>query len=249
MKQTTWLAIANAVVLGLTIFMNYLANALPLNNQTTGEISDRLNILFTPADYAFSIWGLIYLLLIIWVVMLFVSPQGPKVTNEIGLWFIISCVLNVSWLFFFHYEYFFLSLIVMLMLFYSLLIIYRRLKSDSFWLLWRVPFSIYLAWISVATIINIAVVFNSHHLHLLFTPEAWTVLFIWLSTVWAIWFMYQNTDLIYPMVFIWALVGIAMNRPDLPEIEYSAWAMAAVLSIVLLYHLIPMIKDLYKIKK
>ncbi|GAA0454212.1 tryptophan-rich sensory protein [Alkalibacillus silvisoli] len=249
MNRTTWLSAVNGVALGLMILFNYWANALPLNNQTTGEISDRLNILFTPADYTFSIWGLIYLILIIWVVMLFLSPQGAKVTNEIGIWFVISCALNMSWLFFFHYEYFFLSLIVMFMLLYSLFIIYRRLLSEDFWLLWRIPFSIYLAWISVATIINIAIVFSAHHLHLLLTPEAWTVLFIWLSMIWALWFMYQRTDLLYPAVFIFSLIGIANNRPEYPEIAFSAWAMAGVLVIVLLYHLTPMVSDLSKLKK
>ncbi|MFC3524088.1 hypothetical protein ACFOLK_05560 [Marinococcus halophilus] len=125
------LKLLNAVALAVVIAVNGLANALPLNGQTTGSISDSLNVLFTPAGYVFSIWGIIYLLLILWVLRaFFAKPTEEHIYAGIGYMFILSCVFNVLWLFLFHYEIFYGTMAAILGLWVSLGVIYMKIKTS-----------------------------------------------------------------------------------------------------------------------
>ena len=114
-------------VLGL-LLVNGLANSLPLNGLNTGEISDRFDVLFVPAGYVFSIWGLIYLGLIAFSIYQVMPAQreNPRL-RSLGWLFALSCLANITWLFLWHYEYFVLTVVAMLVLLGSLIIIYQRL--------------------------------------------------------------------------------------------------------------------------
>lgn len=158
--------ILNMVALVVTVVVNYLSNTGIFNNETMATISAKFQNLFTPAGYAFSIWGLIYLGL-----FGFVIYYGPfskntdakeKVILNVGWWFAISCVANSLWIFAWLYEYTFLSIPIMILLFISLLKIIgnnrkiiesKDLKTIIFL---RLPFYIYSGWISVALIANVA---------------------------------------------------------------------------------------------
>ena len=146
------------VVTLATIAVNGLATGLPLNGQSTGEISDRFPSLFTPAGYVFSIWGVIYLGLLAYMVYQALPAQrtNPRL-RAIGWPYVISGVANSVWIFLWHYNQFALSLGVMLVLLASLIVIYQRLNP------WRravsgaerwtvhIPFSIYLGWITAVS--------------------------------------------------------------------------------------------------
>ncbi len=145
----------------LMLAVNFLATSLPLNNLTTKEISDSFNIFFVPAGYVFSIWGLIYLGLIGFVVFQSLpANRENEYIAKIGPWFAISNMANAFWLVSFHYQQFALALAFMLALLLSLITIFLRLdigktkvtKAEN-WLV-NVPFSIYLGWITVAAIAN-----------------------------------------------------------------------------------------------
>ena len=141
------------------VLINFLANYLPINGKRTGEISDSLPVLFTPAGYVFSIWLLIYVLLGIWVLRQIPnSRRNEPVYNVSFPWFLLTCLFNGSWILVWHYELFTLSVIVMIALLLSLIILYTKIKSVEHTWLDSAPFSIYLGWISVATITNIAFV-------------------------------------------------------------------------------------------
>jgi hypothetical protein len=154
--------IVNVLAVIVTITMNILANALPLNGQNTGDISDRFQVLFVPAGYVFAIWGLIYIGFITFGVYQALPSQrvNPRL-RRVGYLFALSCVANIAWLFCWHYNQFALSVVVMLALLGLLIAIYLRLeigvKSVSTVEKWMVniPFSVYLGWITVATIANI----------------------------------------------------------------------------------------------
>ena len=155
-----FLTFVNLVALLATIFVNYLANALPFNEKMTGEISDQFNILFKPAGYAFSIWGIIYLSLIAFAIFqVLPSQRHSKFIEKIGPYFLISCFANMLWLVVWHYEFFALSLLVMLILLLALIKIYTSLEfcESVEKLLVRFPFSLYLGWVSVATLVNISI--------------------------------------------------------------------------------------------
>ena len=145
-----------------TIVINGLANALPLNGQTTGEISDRFDVFFVPAGYVFSIWGLIYLGLGAYAIYQAIPAQSDnRRLRRIGVPFTIASLANIAWIFLWHYEQFPLTLVAMLTLLVSLIVTYLRLDisrakvtTAERWTV-DVPFSIYLGWITVATIANV----------------------------------------------------------------------------------------------
>lgn len=226
------------VVLALVgvIVMNGLANALPLNGLQTGEISDRFAIYFVPAGYVFSIWGLIYLALIGYAVFQALPAQRENSRLQaIGYWFVLSCIANVVWLFLWHYEQFTWTLVAMLALLGCLIVIYLRLdvgrsraSLSERWLV-EAPFSIYLGWITVATVANIT--------QLLFylgwsgwglSPEIWFVLVLAAVLVIAGLMAYTRQDIAYLLVLVWALVGIALKHASVSVVSTSAWIAAAV---------------------
>jgi hypothetical protein len=233
-----------AVVLAVmaVIVVNGLANALPLNQQTTGEIANRFEVYFVPAGYVFSIWGLIYLGLIGYGI--FQATPGQRENPRLGSiasLFVLSSAANIAWLFLWHYEQFPLTLIAMGALLLSLIAIYLRLgigrapvSLGELWLV-RAPFSVYLGWVTVATIANVTVVLE----YLNWdgwgvAPEVWTVIMLVVGTAIAAAVFFTRGDFPFLLVIIWAFVGIAVEQQGVPLVEPSAWALAAVVAIVVL---------------
>ena len=135
----------NILLFGGMIVMNYLANALPLNNKTTGELSDSFPNLFVPAGITFSIWGIIYLLLFVYCIVQF-TGSNQAIVSDISWFFGISCVLNALWIVFWHYEKLPLSLLVMAGLLISLIYINFLIRSLPMGVI-KASFGIYLGWI------------------------------------------------------------------------------------------------------
>ncbi|MFZ9982253.1 MAG: hypothetical protein ACO3FI_09505, partial [Cyclobacteriaceae bacterium] len=143
--------IINVVALAAVIYVNYLANALPINGKTTGALSDQYANLFVPAGLTFAIWGLIYLLLIIFVIIQFLPAFNSSATN--GYWFALSCLFNISWIVAWHYEQMILSVLIMLGLLITLTIINLGLTQEKQQFL-KIVFGVYLGWILIATVAN-----------------------------------------------------------------------------------------------
>ncbi|WP_062515583.1 tryptophan-rich sensory protein [Halobacillus sp. KGW1] len=228
--------ILNLLAFILVVVVNGLANALPLNGQTTGEISNRLDVLFTPAGYVFSIWGLIYLLLGIWVLRQFPASRRdlPLYLNTSGL-FVLSSLLNSLWIFLWHYNYFGLTVIVMLLLLLTLIRLYTTVKASGASFFDLLPFSIYLGWISVATIANI-----SYYLTDIgwdgfgLSDTVWTIILLVVATVLAVFFLVSEEDWVYPLVFVWAFIGIGVRNQGSDEtvVVYTAYLLAALIFIL-----------------
>jgi len=203
------------------IVTNGLANGLPLNNRTTGEISEAYPNLFTPAGVTFSIWGLIYLLLAVYVILQFI-PLGKKlirgeIFTKLNPYFIITSVLNISWIFAWHYDFIFLSLIIMLALLVSLIKIADILRASKFSdvekIAVRLPYSIYFGWITVATIANVSVLLVSLNWQGFgLSDELWLVVVLLISAGIGVWRMKQDNNIPYSMVFIWAYLGILIKH-------------------------------------
>ncbi|PKO01028.1 MAG: tryptophan-rich sensory protein [Chloroflexi bacterium HGW-Chloroflexi-4] len=231
-------------ILGLlfALFMNYLANALPLNGISTGEISDAIPALFTPAGYVFAIWGIIYLGLIVFTIFqsLPAHKNNPRVEN-MGYWFFISNLLNGIWILFWHFGLVGLSVLVMLGLLYSLLKVYTNSKIGlvrphrlETWAL-DIPFGIYLGWISVATIANISALgvvngWNGFGL----SPVFWTISVIIVGVLLAFFMIVRRKEIAYPLVLVWAFAGIFVVRQDIPAVGLTAAVAAAAIFVFLL---------------
>jgi len=224
-----------------TVAVNGLANALPLNGQTTGEISDRFQVYFVPAGYVFSIWGLIYLGLGAYAVYQALPAQreNPRL-RRIGYPFALSCVANICWLFFWHYELFSLTLVAMLALLLLLITIYLRLgigraqvSTAEKWLA-HIPFSIYLGWTTVATIANVTSLLD----YLNWSgwgirPEIWAVIMLAAGTAIASAVGLTRGDVAYMLVIVWAFVGIAVKHVATPVVATTAWVTAGIVLLML----------------
>ena len=208
------------------ITVNALANILPLNNQTTGEISNRLPVLFTPAGYVFSIWSVIYVLLIVWLMGMWKKRQQGDVnyTKRSNL-FIISCVLNIAWIYLWHYEKFSLTVIVMVGLLITLVLLYKTYPVSDNSIKSRLPISVYLGWISVATIANISYVLTYYEWNGWgLSDPLWAVIMMTIGTALALHIRFHHFDIAYVCVFIWAFIGIAV-RNGLEELLVSTAAL------------------------
>jgi hypothetical protein len=225
------------------VAVNVAANALPINGLNTGEISDRFDIFFVPAGYVFSIWGLIYLGLLGYAVYQALPAQAdnPRLKSIGGL-FLLSSVANIVWIFLWHYLLFPLTLIAMITLLLSLIGIYLRLRRSDVlvsnaerWLV-RVPFSIYLGWISVATIANVTqVLFYLRWGGWGISEVAWAIVMLVVGVVLAGIMAFNERDPAYVLVFVWAYAGIGLAQADEVYVAMTAWggtAMLAILSIL-----------------
>lgn len=233
--------ILNWIGLLVVIAVNGLANALPLNGLTTGEISNNIPTLFTPAGYVFSIWSVIYLGLLAFVWYQSRPAQiSADFQDRIGAWFFISCVFNSAWIVAWHYEQFSLSLILMLGLLASLLVIYLRLDvgrravsaGEKRWV--HLPFSIYLGWISVATVANVsAVLYTAGWNGGPLSPEAWTAMMIIVAAILGLAMILTRNEVAYPLVIVWSLAGIAVARSGTTLLVATAGGGALLLLVVL----------------
>jgi len=248
MKKITTRQIITILATLLTITVNGLANALPLNGQGTGEISDRFDIYFVPAGYVFSIWGLIYIGLIAFAIYQALPAQRDnEVIKKISPAYWISNLANTAWIFLWHYEFFALTLIAMLILLASLLYIYLQLRgsSSSFksaqkWFV-NTPFSIYLGWISVATIANFSqVLFFIGWGGWGISPATWAVILLAIATVLGMLMLWREMDRPYALVLVWAIVGIASSQADTPLVANASWFSVA--GLILGFLVIPFLQ-------
>jgi hypothetical protein len=205
--------------------VNYLANALPIHGKTTGELADQYPNLFTPAGLTFSVWGLIYLLLAAFCVYQAKGLFGPGKAGEhrlpvrkIGYLFFISCLANISWIVAWHYERVGISVGIMAVLLFSLLPIYLRLRCDQqgTWqekYLFQIPFSVYLGWISVASMANItAWLVDSGWSGGTLSEETWAIGLVGIAALLAIFMLMKTRDIAFALVITWALLGILIKR-------------------------------------
>ncbi|MHB0856732.1 MAG: tryptophan-rich sensory protein [Anaerolineae bacterium] len=226
----------------LTIVVNGLANALPLNGLTTGEISDRYDVYFVPAGYVFSIWGLIYLALLAYTVYQALPAQRDNARlRAIAPWYVLASLANIAWILLWHYEYLTLTPIAMVILLVSLIVIYLRLRIGRVsptpaerWCL-HVPFSLYLGWITVATVANVTAVLDGIGWSRWGLSDlTWAVIMLIVAFGIAAAVALLRRDVAYTLVIVWAYVGIAVKQTDTPTVAVLATALAVVLGLVLL---------------
>ena len=236
-----FLPVTNSVATVIALIVNVLASALPLNGKNTGAISDQFKVYFVPAGYVFAIWGVIYIGWIAFSIYQALPAQRDNARlQRIGWLYAVSAVLNASWLFAWHYELFPLSVVVMLGLLMTLIAIYLRLNNGRVpvstlekWCV-NIPFSVYLGWISVATIANIA--------DLLYywrwdgwgiAPEMWAVIMLAVATTLALVMTLTRGDVAFLIVLVWSFIGIAFKQVATPWVANTAWAMVVLVVLMI----------------
>ncbi len=227
------------VALAVTIFVNYLSQALPLNGRTAGGISDSFPVRFTPAGYVFSIWGLIYMGLIAYAIYQALPSQRANPRLRAITWpFILSCMANSTWIFAWHFGYYTLALPIIAILAASLAILYSRLypsfptvSTAERWTT-HIPFRIYLGWATVATVANATItLYNLGWQGAPFGAPTWAAILLVIATLIGLFFALRLRDAAYTLVLVWAFVGIYVAQGDAPITAYTAIIMAGVLAI------------------
>jgi hypothetical protein len=223
-KKKLILQVLNLTTLILTVIINYVAASVPLGLGNTGYISDLYPNLFVPAGITFSIWGVIYAFLGIFVVYQIrdvVKDEKVEMPflEKISYFFILSNIANTFWIFFWHYGLIYLSIIAMIVILFSLLMIYLRLDVGKIevtrkekWFVYT-PFSIYLGWITVATIANVtAVLVNAGVESFGLLAEILTILVISVAVLITIVMLFLRKDYAYSLVVLWATFGIFLKQ-------------------------------------
>lgn len=229
-----------------TIVVNILANALPLNGLNTGEISDRFQVYFVPAGYVFSIWGLIYIGLIAYAVyqLLPAQRENPRLRST-GYLVAASGLANIAWIFLWHYEQFPLTLVAMLVLLGLLIAIYQRLERNKVsvstgetWAV-RVPFSIYLGWITVATVANVTdVLYYLNWNGFGIAPEIWMLIVLAAVLIISALMSLRERDLAFNLVILWALAGIAVKHSAVTIVLIATLVTAGLVVAFMIYGLV-----------
>ena len=238
------LGIANILAFIGVIIVNVLSNVLPLNGRTAEQLSDALPSYFTPTGYTFSIWGLIYTTLLGYIIYQALPSQKERPFQaQIGWLFVVSSAANAGWLFAWHYGAYALSVLVMLIMLVTLIMIYLRLDightnpnltlKDRLFV--HLPFSLYLGWITVATIANIASVaahFGFDGLGI--AGPTWSAIMMLIAVVVAGVLLFNRRNLAYAGVLIWALFGIRTAYPEIGVIANTAVIAAILIALLAL---------------
>ena len=234
---------ANIILYILTIVVNSLAGGTTLiGGRLTATVSDSNPTLVTPAGYVFSIWGIIYILLGAFVVYQALPNKSSRgFTEKIGWLYVLSSIINIVWIFFWQFEYLTVSVVLIFLLLATLIAIYVRLGvgkkkvglDDR--LAVHLPFSVYLGWITVASIANVATTLVSLNWNGAgISAETWAILVVAVALVITTLMLVTRKDVAYSLVIIWALVGIAVKQSGNQTVVMLAEISAVIVAVILL---------------
>jgi hypothetical protein len=240
-------ALTNLTVIIALIAWNYAANALSIGGNTIGSLSREYENLFTPAGYAFSIWGPIYLGLLLHgmyqVKKVFLGRQDDGVVLQIGPWLILANLANAAWVWFWLNENTGLSVVLMIAVLVSLVLVILRLNMERWdapvriivWVWW--PICLYSGWIAVATIANIAAWLTKIGWQFIFTDVTWTAIMIILAALINVFMIVARNMREFAVVGIWALVAISVRHwGSIPLLQWTAMVCALILFLAISIH-------------
>jgi len=246
MKKT--LAILNLLSVIFVIAVNYVSQALRLNDTTIGEISKKYDNLFTPADYAFAIWGIIFLGLFAYAIFqirrAFFSKKESPFIEQTGYWFVLTNLLNAAWVLAFVYNYTGLSVLIMLGILFSLIKIILNTNMERWdapieviaFVWW--PICLYSGWIAVATIANVSayltkIGWDGFGLG----DQDWTIMMITVATLLNIIMIWKRNMREFAIVGVWSLIAIFVRHHNsIDSLANMALTCSIVLFIIIAIH-------------
>jgi len=241
-ERSKYLILQIAIVLAYVgmVIVNAVAVLLPLNGVTTQEAAERYPNLFVPAGITFSIWGIIYVLLLMFVIYSVWKLNWPKEAEKLGLikigcLFVGTCIANSAWLFAWHYDFIFTSVLIMIVLLILLIEIYFSIPINLTkvqYIFLKLPFSVYLGWITIALVANItAFLVSIEWGGWGLSEELWTVILMMVAVGLALVFIWKYNDIAYALVIAWALLGILIEHRTVYQGQYALIQIAAYFGI------------------
>ena len=256
-NKSSVLKIMVAVSFVAMVIVNYLAQLLPINGVTPGQVSDSMPNLFAPAGLTFSIWGLIYLALAAFSVYQFgfkKQNMDHALLDKVRMLFVVSSLANIAWIFSWHYGNIVLSVFLMLALLLSLIFIHLTLdkarpsKTDKIFC--RLPFSLYFGWITVATVANItALLVNIGWGRFGWSEQAWTIIILLVATAIGAATLVTRKDIAYGLVLIWAFVGILIKHVSPSTFAGAYPAVIGTVTACLVVYAAAEVFTLYRVRK
>ncbi|MDX2140562.1 MAG: tryptophan-rich sensory protein [Chloroflexota bacterium] len=252
-QNPMWLIILNIVAAVGTVVYNSLSQIIPIGVATNAELANRLPIYFFPANFTFSIWGVIFISWIVYAVYQALPAQRSNpFVRAVGVWFALSSLGNIGWLLAFQYEQFALSMLPIVWLLVTLGVAYVRIRqvdapmtTADYWCI-SVPFSIYFAWSAVATVANTSyTIYSSAGLTpdspwLGITQQAWGAIMLVVAGVITSAVAFINRDIAYIAVIVWAFVGIIARYPEVQAVALTAGAVAGIGALLVLVYTLMM---------
>lgn len=241
------LSIINLSSVLLVIFVNYVSQAVRINETTIGEVSNKYFNLFTPASYAFAIWGLIFAALLAYgiyqVKIAYLNQDPDPFIEDSGHWFALANLLNCVWVFVFAYEFTGLSVVVMLGILYSLVRVLLQTQmairpvSTATYVFGWLPIGVYTGWITVATVANVSAYLAKLNWSGGFlSPVAWTITMILVATFVYLVMVYRRHTLGFASVGVWALLAIYVRHQEgYPFIAQTAFVCALTLLVTVFW--------------
>ena len=236
----------NLAALALVFLLNVLSNALPINGQTMPEISAKYPSLFTPAGFTFSIWGVIYLALLVFVVWQALPAQRSNETlAKLSVPFKINCIANASWIVVWHYDLLAVSLAVMLVILATLVQIYRIVSGNR--LLMTIPFSLYTGWISLATIANLSALQIGWGFDDIFlTAINWTHIKLALVAALGATMLVRYRDIAFALVVCWAAWGIFVFQAETPAVSGAALTLSIAVAFLVVAEVVRQVRSQHR---
>lgn len=217
------------IALGVLILVNFLANVVPFGGQSMAEVSGKYPTLITPAGYAFSIWGIIYLTLAVFAFFQFFKGKEVRFYKLVWPYVLINFGANCLWLVAFQNEWLVLSLALMVVILMSLVHIFKifyrlkRMIGTTHRYFFHVPFGLYFGWVSVAAVVNTAVVLSSFDLPFFDNNEGlFAIITLIVALALALMLLFSQKDFIYSFAVLWALIAIYVKQLDEPIVMYTA---------------------------
>lgn len=240
-------ALLNTIVVVAVIYWNYWSNSGGVNGKTVGELSNEYANLFTPAGYAFTIWGIIFIALIVFCLnqlkLAFKEGEHAESILQTGPWLILANIGNGAWLWFWLQEQTGMSVLVMLFILFSLIQVILRLNMER----WDAPISVitkvwwpicvYSGWIAVATIANVAAWLAKINWSGVLSELQWTVVMISVAGILNLVMIYARSMREFALVGIWALLAIAVRHwGEIAPLQWISIVWAVVLAIAVISH-------------
>lgn len=214
--KNNYLKYGNLVAFIVVAVLNILAATGILGGVTTRDVSYMYKSLLTPADYAFSIWSLIYILI---AVMVYLQLKNDNLRDVLWYWFIVSCVLNAGWILAWQFKQIALSFVIILALLIDLIILMKETRKSN--LLVTSAVGLYTGWINVAMLANLGALFRNYSSSLFvsgISSKVWAIFGLCFGIIWISGFLYSYRNIFYALGACWGYFGIVMAS-DIVSIE------------------------------